>query len=89
MRAIRNLLIFNVLMTDTKKQTEDRSERPLSPCLLICTLDDDKRCLGCGRSLQQISGWARMTVAEQWAVIDQLARRDTENAGTITASNGD
>ncbi|MCP4303128.1 MAG: DUF1289 domain-containing protein [Gammaproteobacteria bacterium] len=33
----------------------NRKQRPLSPCTLICTLDDDKVCLGCGRSLAQIS----------------------------------
>lgn len=52
-----------------------RNERPLSPCILICTLDEDKSCLGCGRSLEQISSWALMTKDEQWAVIDELAAR--------------
>ena len=55
-----------------------RSERPLSPCTLICTLDDDKVCLGCGRSLEQISGWALMSKDEQWAVVDQLAQRESD-----------
>jgi predicted Fe-S protein YdhL (DUF1289 family) len=55
-----------------------RSERPLSPCILICTLDDDKVCLGCGRSLEQISGWALMSKDEQWAVVDQLAQRESD-----------
>jgi len=55
-----------------------RSERPLSPCILICTLDDDKVCLGCGRSLEQISGWAVMSKDEQWAVVDQLAQRKSD-----------
>ena len=52
-----------------------RSERPLSPCVLICTLDDEKICLGCGRTLQQISRWALMSGDEQWAVVDDLAAR--------------
>ncbi|MBT8101985.1 MAG: DUF1289 domain-containing protein [Gammaproteobacteria bacterium] len=55
----------------------DRREAPLSPCILICTLDEDKVCLGCGRSLEQISRWALMSADEQWAVIDTLAARDT------------
>jgi len=55
----------------------DRSDRPLSPCILICTLDEDKICLGCGRSLEQISGWALMSKDEQWAIIDELATRET------------
>ena len=61
-------------MSDTKNgQSNDRSSRPLSPCILICTLDDAQRCLGCGRTLQQVSDWALMSAAEQWAVIDELA----------------
>jgi hypothetical protein len=57
----------------SNSQINDRSSRPLSPCILICTLDDAQRCLGCGRTLQQVSGWALMSAAEQWAVIDELA----------------
>lgn len=61
-----------------KDNTEilDRSQRPLSPCVLICTLDEDRSCLGCGRTLEQISRWALMSKDEQWAVVDQLAARD-------------
>jgi len=56
----------------------DRTERPLSPCILICTLDDEKRCMGCGRTLEQISRWALMSKDEQWAVIDDLAARSSD-----------
>jgi predicted Fe-S protein YdhL (DUF1289 family) len=68
--------------------TPNRSSRPPSPCVLICTLDDDKNCLGCGRTLQQISRWALMSVAEQWAVVDKLAARDCRNEATIAALDG-
>jgi hypothetical protein len=54
----------------------DRSQFPLSPCVLLCTLDEDKRCLGCLRTLDEISRWSLMSVEEQWAVIDVLAARD-------------
>jgi hypothetical protein len=56
---------------------EDRDEKPLSPCVLVCTLDEDKICLGCGRSLAQISGWALMNRDEQWAIVDQLSARES------------
>ena len=55
-----------------------RRERPLSPCILICTLDEDKVCLGCGRTLQQISRWALMSKDEQGAVVEQLSLRDLQ-----------
>jgi hypothetical protein len=60
-------------------QENDRSGRPLSPCILICTLDDTQRCLGCGRTLQQVSEWALMSAAEQWAVIDELAAHQSKD----------
>lgn len=77
------------MMTDNEGQSEDRQARPLSPCTLICTLDDDKCCLGCGRTLAQISGWSLMSVAEQWGVIDDLRARRRENDVTIAAEDGE
>lgn len=67
----------------TAEMTADRTRRPLSPCVLLCTLDDERRCLGCGRTLQQISTWALMSIGEQWAVIDQLNAQKLENQATI------
>ena len=47
-----------------------------SPCRNICTLDRDRRlCLGCGRTLDEIGRWSRMSEAEKQAVLDRLARR--------------
>lgn len=63
------------MSTDTDTDVLHRGERPLSPCILLCTLDEDKVCLGCGRTLEQISRWALMSKEEQWAVVDQLENR--------------
>lgn len=49
---------------------------PTSPCIQVCTLDEDNVCRGCRRSLQEIVDWGRMSAAEQRAVIRQLADRD-------------
>jgi predicted Fe-S protein YdhL (DUF1289 family) len=56
---------------------------PASPCIRICTLDGVGRCTGCGRTLEEISRWATMSVAEQWSVVDRLqrSRRDAKQAG--------
>ena len=89
MRTIPYNLIEKEKMTEFSKNTEDRSAKPLSPCVLICTLDDNKNCLGCGRTLAEISSWALMTVAEQWTLIDELAARSPLNDVTISAENGD
>jgi hypothetical protein len=47
-----------------------------SPCNRICTLDPASgRCLGCGRSLDEITRWTRMSEAERAQVIAELGRR--------------
>jgi len=47
-----------------------------SPCNRICTLDPASgRCLGCGRSLDEITRWTRMSEAERAQVIAKLGRR--------------
>ena len=76
-------------MTDTTNERSQRTERPLSPCILICTLDENRQCLGCLRTLAEIRDWSGMTVAEQWAVVDNLALRVADNNATIAAANGD
>jgi predicted Fe-S protein YdhL (DUF1289 family) len=60
------------------RRSGDRSQFPLSPCVLLCTLDAQQRCLGCSRTLDQIKRWSLMSIDEQWAVIDLLVARDTD-----------
>ena len=66
-------------ITKVAQLSDDRDTWPLSPCVMICTLDDNDRCLGCGRTLEQISHWALMSKQEQWAVIDELADWEPED----------
>ncbi|BAP43753.1 DUF1289 domain-containing protein [Pseudomonas sp. 21LCFQ02] len=42
--------------------TEAPAEKPVrSPCVSICALDDNDICTGCQRSVQEITGWSRMS----------------------------
>jgi predicted Fe-S protein YdhL (DUF1289 family) len=50
-------------------------ERPLSPCTKVCTLDDQGYCSGCLRTAAEIGAWISMSPAEQWQLIEELARR--------------
>ncbi len=54
---------------------QDRGAYPPSPCNSICTLDDNDRCLGCKRTLDEIVRWTLMDADEQWAVIAALTAR--------------
>jgi len=50
-------------------------ERPPSPCIDACALDRQGRCVGCGRTGEEIARWLSMTPAEQWQLLDELAER--------------
>ena len=55
---------------------------PASPCLNICVLDAARNCSGCGRTLDEIARWGRMSAAEQWQVIARLERVRQQEAAT-------
>lgn len=45
-------------------------ERPVrSPCVNICALDDQDVCVGCQRTVAEITGWSRMSNDERRAVL--------------------
>jgi predicted Fe-S protein YdhL (DUF1289 family) len=47
-----------------------------SPCTKVCVMDAAGRyCLGCWRTLDEISAWGGMSEAEQAAVLAQLDAR--------------
>jgi predicted Fe-S protein YdhL (DUF1289 family) len=56
-----------------------------SPCVKICTLDARSgRCLGCGRTIDEIARWSAMSAAERARVMGELPSRlgaDSRTAG--------
>ncbi|MCV4341143.1 DUF1289 domain-containing protein [Pseudomonas capsici] len=50
--------------------TEFTPEKPVrSPCVSICSLDEDDICTGCQRTVSEITGWSRMSNEERRAVL--------------------
>ena len=47
----------------------------MSPCISICTLDENNQCMGCLRTLEEIKGWHVLDPSAQWTLIDELAER--------------
>jgi predicted Fe-S protein YdhL (DUF1289 family) len=47
----------------------------MSPCLSICTLDENNVCMGCFRTLDEIRNWAKFSGDEQWALVEELQVR--------------
>jgi predicted Fe-S protein YdhL (DUF1289 family) len=54
---------------------------PTSPCINVCVLDAQRSCMGCRRTLDEITRWSRMSAAEQWAVMARLERAHAVEAG--------
>lgn len=50
-----------------------------SPCICICSLDENDICVGCYRSTQEIIDWASMDDDERRAVLARSAERAREN----------
>lgn len=46
-----------------------------SPCIRNCCLDDDDICLGCGRSLSEITRWSTTTNANKQIILAAAAER--------------
>jgi uncharacterized protein len=59
---------------------------PVSPCINVCVLDAQRCCVGCRRTLDEIGRWARMSAAEQWAVVARLERERQQGASAIAAN---
>ena len=50
-----------------------------SPCIKVCQMDPEHGlCLGCARTLDEISRWARMTDAERARITAELPARRNE-----------
>lgn len=47
-----------------------------TPCISVCSLSPELGvCVGCGRTLAEIAGWASMSVAERRKIMDGLPDR--------------
>jgi predicted Fe-S protein YdhL (DUF1289 family) len=47
-----------------------------TPCVNVCLLDTEFGvCIGCGRTLEEIAGWASMTDRERRAIMALLPAR--------------
>jgi uncharacterized protein len=47
-----------------------------TPCVKVCTLDARSgRCLGCGRTIDEIARWATMSASERSRVMGELPSR--------------
>ena len=61
------------MATSSTESLESGQTQPVeSPCIDLCTLDDDDICVGCFRSIDEICAWAG-AAGEQRRLILQAA----------------
>lgn len=47
-----------------------------SPCIGVCTITmDDRVCVGCGRTTNEIRNWPSLPPLEQWIINDKAKER--------------
>ncbi len=47
-----------------------------TPCINVCTLDpESKRCLGCGRTIEEIAQWTLLSDEDRARVMAELPAR--------------
>ena len=46
----------------------------ISPCQRICKIEN-KRCIGCGRTREQIKNWTKYSVPERKEIMNELIIR--------------
>lgn len=46
-----------------------------SPCVMICTLDENDICVGCLRSLEEIGRWPDADMDERIEILDKITVR--------------
>ncbi len=47
----------------------------LTPCIQVCELDAERRCIGCARTAQEIAAWTRYDDATRRAIMAELPGR--------------
>ncbi|WP_248745224.1 DUF1289 domain-containing protein [Pseudomonas sp. MWU12-2037] len=51
-------------------------ERPVaSPCVSVCALDEQDICIGCQRTVEEITRWSRMDNSERREVLGRCHER--------------
>lgn len=63
-------------MSDQPEDTVWRRTEVDSPCVRVCVVHPETRlCIGCARSIEEISRWSRLAPEERRAIMAELPSR--------------
>ncbi len=66
------------MQRETRQVKDDvwKRDEIASPCVKLCVVHPEERiCVGCLRSIDEISSWSRLTNAARAAILDELPSR--------------
>jgi predicted Fe-S protein YdhL (DUF1289 family) len=69
------ILMFAGLNEAPASMTPAKSPVIETPCVQICSLNESNVCLGCGRTVEEITYWYGMTNDERSRVMAKLPQR--------------
>ena len=52
-----------------------------SPCVGVCQLDQNDRCLGCFRTVEEIANWMSLSSEQRMLINSSLSMRAIETSG--------
>ena len=58
-----------------------------SPCIKVCTYDDEGYCLGCQRTEEEVSTWRHRTEEQQLSGIEMLRDRSIWRASELKCNS--
>lgn len=64
--------------SNTRDSNTENNNSNKSLCVNICVLDDEGFCVGCDRSVEEITGWSSMTDEEKEEVLENIEERKLE-----------
>ncbi len=62
-------------MANQSKITWVKPQKSTSPCIRLCTLDEEDICVGCGRTLDEIREWTSYDPQQQSQVLVRCRER--------------
>jgi predicted Fe-S protein YdhL (DUF1289 family) len=68
------------VMMPTPSAAASASDEPRSPCIRHCCLDEADICLGCGRHVDEITGWHNADEGRKREILEQASVRRARRA---------
>jgi predicted Fe-S protein YdhL (DUF1289 family) len=74
--SLSSHLLFVRVLAQNKHMKRTPSQSPASPCIGVCTIDEDSGyCLGCARNTKEVAQWRKLTDTMKINIIRQLPLR--------------